>query len=92
LINDDGSYRFVTTPPLNDKKDYYHLAIRYKIDTEGNAAIDYVLIFSAKRRKPSGIPSNMLLRSNEKNSLRTAELKSETLNWEAFQTPERRLQ
>ena len=48
LINDDGSYRFVTTPPLNDKKDYYHLAIRYKIDTEGNAAIDYVYNFFGK--------------------------------------------
>ena len=48
LINEDGSYRFVTTPSLNNKKDYYQLDIRYHIESEGNADIDYTYQFFGK--------------------------------------------
>lgn len=48
LINDDGSYRFITTPALNDKKDYYHSDIKYNINKEGNADIDYKYEFFGK--------------------------------------------
>lgn len=48
LIHEDGSYRFVTTPPLNDKKDYYRLNIGFTINSEGNADIDYDYHFFGK--------------------------------------------
>ena len=40
LINEDGSYKFITTPELNDKNDFYNVDMKYNIDLEGNAAID----------------------------------------------------
>jgi hypothetical protein len=48
LINEDGSYRFITTPALNDKKDYYHLDMKYDINQEGNADVDYTYNFFGK--------------------------------------------
>lgn len=48
LINEDGSYNFITTPALNDKKDYYHLDINYTINYEGNADINYTYEFFGK--------------------------------------------
>ncbi len=48
LINEDGSYNFITTPALNDKKDYYHLDINYNINYEGNADINYTYEFFGK--------------------------------------------
>ena len=41
LIHEDGSYQFITTPELNDKNDSYNIDMKYFIDQEGNAAIDY---------------------------------------------------
>ena len=48
LINEDGSYRFITTPALNNQKDYYHLDMKYNINPEGNADIDYTYQFFGK--------------------------------------------
>ncbi|HNY49069.1 MAG TPA: DUF3857 domain-containing protein [Smithella sp.] len=48
LIHEDGSYRFITTPSLDNKKDYYQLDIRYNIEGEGNADIDYTYQFFGK--------------------------------------------
>jgi hypothetical protein len=48
LMNKDGSYHFITTPALNDKKDYYHSDIKYNINREGNADIDYTYEFFGK--------------------------------------------
>ena len=48
LMNEDGSYRFVTSPAPNPKKDYYHLDIRYNINREGDADIDYTYKFFGK--------------------------------------------
>lgn len=48
LMNEDGSYKFVTTPALDDKKDYYRLDIKYNINDEGNADIDYTYEFFGK--------------------------------------------
>ncbi|HUN55544.1 MAG TPA: DUF3857 domain-containing protein [Smithella sp.] len=41
LMNEDGSYRFITTPELDDKNDSYSVDMKYIIDQEGNAAINY---------------------------------------------------
>jgi hypothetical protein len=41
LIHEDGTYQFITTPELNDKNDSYNMDMKYLIDPEGNAAIDY---------------------------------------------------
>lgn len=41
LIKDDGSYRFIKTPALDNKNDYYNIDVKYIIDREGNATIDY---------------------------------------------------
>ena len=40
LMNADGSYRFVQTPGLDDKKDYSQTHITFRINDEGGAAID----------------------------------------------------
>ncbi len=48
LINEDGSYIFITTPALDDKKDYYHLSIHYNINNKGNADINYTYEFLGK--------------------------------------------
>jgi hypothetical protein len=48
LMNEDGSSRFVMTPALNDKRDYYHLDIHYNINNEGNADINYTYTFFGK--------------------------------------------
>jgi hypothetical protein len=48
LINEDGSYRFITTPELNNKKDYSHFDMRYNINEEGNADVDYTYEFFGK--------------------------------------------
>jgi hypothetical protein len=41
LINEDGSYRFIKTPELDNKNDSYHVEMTAYINQEGNAAIDY---------------------------------------------------
>jgi hypothetical protein len=41
LIHEDGTYQFITTPELNDKNDSYNMDMKYLIDPEGNAAINY---------------------------------------------------
>ena len=48
LINEDGSYSFITTPDLNDKKDYYHFDMKYDINQDGNADIIYTYEFFGK--------------------------------------------
>jgi len=48
LINEDGSYRFIKTPELNDRNDSYSVDMKYNIDMEGNAAIDYHYEYSGK--------------------------------------------
>jgi hypothetical protein len=48
VMKDDGSYQFVTSPDVNDKKDYYNLDIKYTINHEGNADIDYTYNFHGK--------------------------------------------
>ena len=48
LINEDGSHRFIITPSLNSKKDYFQLDILFNIDIEGNADIDYTYQFFGK--------------------------------------------
>ena len=48
LINQDGSYRFMTTPALNDKNDYFKSDMKYDINNEGNANIDYTYEFYGK--------------------------------------------
>jgi len=48
LINEDGSYRFITTPALNDKKDYYHLDMQYDINQDGNADVNFAYEFFGK--------------------------------------------
>jgi len=48
LMNGDGSYRFATSPAPDSKKDYYHLDIKYNINREGNADIDYTYQFFGK--------------------------------------------
>jgi hypothetical protein len=40
LMNEDGSYRFIKTPELDKKNDYYNIEMTYNINEEGNAAID----------------------------------------------------
>ena len=40
LMNEDGSYRFIKTPELDKKNDYYNIESTYNINEEGNAAID----------------------------------------------------
>jgi hypothetical protein len=48
LIREDGSYEFVTTPPLDDTKDFYHLDVKYDINIDGNADIEYLYKFFGK--------------------------------------------
>jgi len=48
MLNEDGSYRFLTTPELNDKTDSYNVDMKFDVDTEGNAAIDYFYEYSGK--------------------------------------------
>lgn len=48
VMKDDGSYQFITTPDVNDKKDYYDLEMKYTINHEGNADIDYTYNFYGK--------------------------------------------
>jgi hypothetical protein len=52
LINKDGSYRFIKTPELDDKKDSYHAYMNIDINQEGNAAIDYYYEYSGKAAEP----------------------------------------
>jgi len=48
LIREDGSHEFVTTPPLNNKRDYYVSDIKYDINKDGNADVDYSCEFFGK--------------------------------------------
>jgi hypothetical protein len=48
LINEDGSYQFVTTPELDDKNDSYSSDMKYTIDMDGNADIDYYYEYFGK--------------------------------------------
>ena len=48
LINDDGSYCFIKTPELDNKKDYYNVDIKYNINQEGSATIDYTQTYFGK--------------------------------------------
>lgn len=48
LMNDDGSYRFLTTPALDDKKDFISLDTKYTLNMEGNANMDYTYTFFGK--------------------------------------------
>lgn len=48
MINPDGSYRFIKTPDLDNKKDYYSVDIKYDINNEGNAVIDFAQTYFGK--------------------------------------------
>jgi hypothetical protein len=48
VINNDGSYSFIKTPDLDNKKDYYSVDIKYNINNEGNASIDYTQTYFGK--------------------------------------------
>ena len=48
LIKEDGSYQFITTPALNSKIDYYCLDMKYNINKDGNADLDYSYEFFGK--------------------------------------------
>lgn len=48
LIHPDGSYKFIKTPDLDNKKDFSHTEIKYKINTEGDADLDATYKYSGK--------------------------------------------
>ncbi len=48
LINEDGSYRFIRTPELDNKKDYIRFEKHYNINEEGNADVNYTYEFFGK--------------------------------------------
>jgi hypothetical protein len=48
LIKEDGSYQFITTPALNSKIDYYCSDMKYNINKDGNADLDYSYEFFGK--------------------------------------------
>jgi len=48
LIKEDGSFSFIKTPALNDRNDYYNIDMKYNIDDEGNATIDYTQEYFGK--------------------------------------------
>lgn len=79
FIHDDGSYEFVTTPSLNDKKDYYHLDVKYDINIEGNADIKYSYRFFGKaaesvRRSFKYLPPEQRKNFFEKRGIEVREL------------------
>jgi len=48
IINNDGSYKFVKTPDLNNAKDFSQTDMKYRIDTEGDADLDCTYTYSGK--------------------------------------------
>ena len=48
MINNDGTYRFVKTPAMDDKKDFYKADIKYTISSEGDGVLDCTYIYSGK--------------------------------------------
>ncbi|PKN06328.1 MAG: hypothetical protein CVU72_05040, partial [Deltaproteobacteria bacterium HGW-Deltaproteobacteria-7] len=48
LMKDDGSYRFIKTPDLDNKNDYINVHMKYDINPEGNATIDYTQEYFGK--------------------------------------------
>jgi hypothetical protein len=48
LIHPDGSYQFIKTPDIDNKKDFSHTDIKYKINTEGDADLDATYKYSGK--------------------------------------------
>lgn len=48
LINNDGSYHLIKTPPLDREKDYYTVNAKYDINDEGNAVIDFTQTYFGK--------------------------------------------
>lgn len=48
IINNDGSYKFVKTPDLDNTKDFSYTEMKYKIDKEGDADLDWTYAYSGK--------------------------------------------
>jgi hypothetical protein len=48
IINNDGSYKFVKTPDLNNTKDFSYTEMEYNIDKEGDADLDCTYTYSGK--------------------------------------------
>ncbi|OGP87254.1 MAG: hypothetical protein A2031_07570 [Deltaproteobacteria bacterium RBG_19FT_COMBO_43_11] len=52
LIHPDGSCQFIKTPDIDNKKDFSHTEIKYKINTEGDADLDATYTYSGKVAEP----------------------------------------
>jgi hypothetical protein len=53
VIHYDGSYRFIKTPHMDDRKDFTNLEIKSTINQEGDADVDLTFTFSGKAAESS---------------------------------------
>jgi hypothetical protein len=53
LIHKDGSYRFIKTPHMDDRKDFTHLEIKSTLNEDGDADVDLTFTFSGKAAESS---------------------------------------
>jgi len=53
VIHYDGSYRFIKTPHMDDRKDFTNFEIKSTINEEGDADVDFTFTFSGKAAESS---------------------------------------
>lgn len=53
VIHHDGSYRFIKTPHMDDRKDFTNLELKSTINQDGDADVDLTFTFSGKAAESS---------------------------------------
>ena len=53
VIHYDGSYRFIKTPHMDDRKDFTNLEIKSTLNEEGDADVNFTFTFSGKAAESS---------------------------------------
>jgi predicted DNA binding CopG/RHH family protein len=84
VINSDGTYRFMETPPLDDNKDFSNLELESNINREGDADVNFTHAFSGKAAEWSRYFYKYLSPEQRKTHFERRGIEVKELNFSSF--------
>ncbi len=84
VINSDGTYRFMETPPLDDNKDFSDLELESNINREGDADVNFTNTFSGKAAELSRYFYKYLSPEQRKTHFERRGIEVKELNFSSF--------
>ncbi|HVO67207.1 MAG TPA: DUF3857 and transglutaminase domain-containing protein [Syntrophales bacterium] len=84
VINFDGTYSFVKTPPMDDNKDFSSLKLESNINRDGNADVNVTYYFSGKAAEWARYFYKYLSPKQRKNNFERRGVEVKELNFSSF--------